>query len=225
MKALFKKLALLALAIVMALCVGLAACDTTEDPPITDDPSEEPQNITYTITAACEDALILGGMKVQLKNGTTVAGEGTFKGGVATFSLPAATYSVDIVERENFEGFLARYRWSMATVTPESPNATITILSVDDDDDSVEKVTYTLTLLYPDNTPAGNVMVQLCGGPSGMCNPKKTDTSGVAVFELAAGTYEVHIAASDWPSGYTFDDTKYTMGAEGGSLTVYLNAA
>ena len=225
MKAFFKKLALPTLAIAMALSLGLAACNTTDDPPVTDDPPQDPTNVTYTITADCEDALILGGVKVQLKTGTTVAGESTFKSGVASFSLPAATYSVDIVEKENFEGLLFNYRWSMVTVTADSPNATMTIVSAADDDDDAEKVTYTLTLLYPDDTPAGDVMVQLCGGPSGMCNPKKTNASGVAVFELAAGTYEVHIAASDCPSGYTFDDTKYKMSAEGGTLTVYFDAA
>lgn len=212
MKAFFRKTVLL-LALVAAFCIGLAACDTSQ------------KNITYTITADCEDAIILGGVMVQLKDGTTVAGESKFVNGVATFSLPAATYSVDIVEKSGFEGLLADYRWSMATVTSDSPNATITILSAEEDSDSTEKVTYTLTLLYPDKTPASGVMVQLCGGPLNMCNPKKTDASGVAVFELAAGSYEVHIAAGDWPDGYTFDDTEYTMSAAGGSLTVYLRAA
>lgn len=227
MKAFFKKIALPTLALVIALCAGLAGCDnkTPEDPTNDKDTTQEPQNITYTVTGECEEG-ILGGLKAQLKNGTTVAAESTFdkKSGVATFSLPAATYTVDIVEKAGFEGFLEGYRWSMASVTPESPNAKITILSADDDDDDTdtEKVTYTLTLLYPDNKPASGVMVQLCGGPNELCNPKKTDEKGVAVFELAAGKYEVHIAQVDWPSGYTFDDKKYTMDAAGGSLTVYL---
>lgn len=225
MKAFFKKSALPTLAIATALCMGLAACDGTKDPNGKEKPTDG-QNITYTVTAECEDALILGGVKVQLKEGTAVAGESSFSKGVATFSLPSATYSVDLVEMSGFEGLLAEYRWSWATVTPEAPNATITILSAEDDDGgNTEKVTYTLTVLLPDNTPVSDIMVQLCGGPSNMCNPRITDASGVAVFELAAGDYEVHIAEADWPSGYTFDDTEYTMGAEGGSLTVYLHAA
>ena len=225
MNAFFKKLVLPTLALLAALSLGLAACDTTEDPKDNGDPSKD-QNITYTVTANCEDALILGGVKVQLKDGATVAGESTFSKGVASFSLPAATYSVDLVEMSGFEGLLAEYRWSWATVTPEAPNATITILSsTDDDGGDAEKVTYTLTVLYPDNTPVGGIMVQLCGGPTYMCNPRITDANGVAVFELAAGDYEVHIAKADWPSGYTFDDTEYTMGSTGGSLTVKLHTA
>lgn len=228
MKAFLKRFALPMLALVMALCVGLAACDNeVKDPANGGDTTQDPQNITYTITAECEDN-ILGGVKVQIKDGTAVVAESNLKNGVATFSLPAATYTVDIAEKAGFEGFLAEFRWSTVTVTSEAPNATITIISAEketgNNNDDENKVTYTLTVLLPNGTPVSGIDVQLCGGLTAYsCHLKTTDANGVAVFKLEPAEYEVHIDSC--PTSYTFDNTEHKTNATGGNITIYLKAA
>ncbi len=90
-----------------------------------------------------------------------------------------------------------------------------------------ETVIYSVVLTYPDGTPVANQIVQLCTaaveGVPGACHPLATDENGMAVFELEADTYELHIEGV--PDGYTFDNTKYTLTAENPSITVSLETA
>lgn len=178
-------------------------------------------NVTYTIEVVCEDTNILGGLEVQLVNTSGApAASAPIVNGKATFLLPAATYTVNIVTAPGFEGFLDGYVFNIEMVTATTKSATVTITPEGEPSD---KVSYTVTVLLPDGTPVNDIYAQLCGGPLNVCIRRKTNENGVAQFELDAGNYEVHIDETDWPNGYTFDDTKYTMDAKGGEITVYFD--
>ena len=200
------------LALVLCLLGVMTACDEKPEEP----PATEP--LTYTVEVTCEDPILLG-LEVQFKNasGTFVAASAIVNG-IATVNLPAATYSVAIVTLPGFEGTLDGYAYNIATVTAITTTAQINIVPADALGD--ETITYTVTVLLPEGAPVPNIYVQLCGGPSSACYPRMTNENGVAVFELPAGDYEVHIEHIFWPLGYQFDDNTYKMTAEGGELTV-----
>ena len=58
------------------------------------------------------------------------------------------------------------------------------------------KVEYSVTVLYPDGTPAANVPVQICT-PDGMCYiPVTTDETGVMIYRLVEKQgYKARIAS------------------------------
>lgn len=213
---LIRRLSVLAVALCLALGItALAACE--------DDPGDE--NVTYTVTVTCADnTSLLNALTVQLKtaDGAVVA-ESRLSGGTATFTAEAGTYTIALVEIAGFEGTLVEWGfiYPIVTVTKDSPSATIDI--VRPDYGGQETVTYLVTVLYPDGTPAANISVQLCGGPSYVCNPSRTDESGVAAFEIPAYDYEVHIDQK--VEGFQFDNTKYTATESTLEITVYFDAA
>lgn len=204
------------LTIGLALCtlfslIALTACgdDTTD------------KKTTYTVTVTCENPLTLNGVKVQLKAADgTVAGESNLSNGVANIELDAGTYTVVLAER--LSGVLADYTYDSKTVTAENPSVTVALVSKME---NAEKIDYTVTATLPDGTPVADITVQLCGGPVYVCNTATTNSSGVAVFNVPAGDYEVHIEEIEWPDGYTFDDNKYKMDENGGSITVKFDVA
>ena len=179
--------------------------------------------VKYTVTLECEDTLILNGINVQIKNSDgAVVGEQGGKSGALSFDLDKGTYTVDLVDKAGFEHMLDDYIYAIATVTAENPSVTIQILPAEAQYEDVEKISYRVTVLKPDNTPFAGANVQLCGGPLNVCNSATTDSSGVATFSLPAGNYDVHVRGID---GYTFDDTNCKMGSTGGEFTVNLQAA
>ena len=217
------------LLLVLSLCLALgvfafAACGEKDDQGGNGgQDGQEDNKVTYTVTLSCEDSLILNGINVQIKNfDGTVVGEQGVKNGPVSFSLDKGTYTVDLAEKAGFEQMLDDYVYGIATVTAESPSATIEILPADSQYEDAEKIAYRVTVLKPDNTPYVGASVQLCGGPLNVCNNGTTDESGVATFSLPAGDYDVHIRGID---GYTFDETNCKMGSTGGELTVTLQAA
>ena len=216
-----KKFRLFILALALTLCFGaLAACNHT--------PSDggDPDEVVYTVSVTCEESYVLEGLKVQLKTADGAVAEEkalpTPNNGVSnvSFELPAARYTVNLTAKEGNEQYLRDYVYTLGTLTAINRSALVSLTPADEVSDPV---TYTLTVQYPDGTPASAIHVQLCGGPKNVCNAQKTDASGVAVFTLDAGEYEVHI--SEHPAGYTFDDTQYKMTAENNTLTVSFKAA
>ncbi len=206
--------AILALGCMAASAIGFAACDPGSSNP----PPTGTINYTVTVEGLEDDPVTLATVQVTLMQGDTEMTEATaLEGNVATFSLAPDTYSVKLT------GALSQFEWTETFVTATAPNAKITLTEKGGSDPGETTIRYTLTLQLPDGTPVEGVIVQLCGGPSGNCFPKTTDANGVAEFDLAAGEYEVHIEDT-LPSGYTFDNTKYTMSAQGGALTVTLTA-
>ncbi len=214
MKAFFRKFSAILLAVCTAAALfAIAACGENSD----NGEKNEDGKVTYTVTVTCEDnPILLTGVKARLsKADGTVAAESELTDGKATFELDKGSYTVDLVER--IADMLSEYVYAQKTVTESTPSVTIEILPAAE---TGETVSYTVTVMKPDNTPAAGITVQLCGGPKGMCNTARTNDAGIAVFEIAAGEYEVHITP---PEGFTFDNNQYKMTAEGGSLTVTLS--
>lgn len=208
----------------VAVCAALfAACGDKNTP---DPDNEQGGKTTYSITVTCDDTLVLSIIKVQLKSSDgKLAGESVLTtsgasatSGKAEFKLDSGSYTVNL-EPTIKSDILNQYVFNMPEVTAANPSASVELKPIDSVD-VTNTVTYTLTLLNPDGTPAADTHVQLCGGPSGSCYPGKTNAEGVAVFNLPAGVYEVHVPSIYIPSGYTFDDSAYKTGENGGEITV-----
>lgn len=197
---------------VLSLC-ALAACGEEGDP------NGGATTQTYTVTVSCEEnPLLLSGVKVRLVSESGVAGESALTNGKASFTLEKGKYTVELIEV--IDDILSDYVYAQTEVTESAPSATIEILPKEETGETVE---YRVTVLKPDESPVGELAVQLCGGPKGLCWTARTDAQGVATFNLEAGEYEVHI--NILPDGYKFDNNEHKMTAEGGALTVHLTVA
>lgn len=179
-------------------------------------------SVNYTVTVTCSEDIIYDstyGITVQLKDESgNVAAEKPVQKGAMTFSLPAATYTVSLKDPQTILTIFSLV-YNEATLTDNSRSATIAVIP---ESEAAPKIAYSVTLQYPDGSPAANVTVQLCGGANGACFPAKTNAQGVATFELEAGDYDVHV--QNCPAGYTFNDNQYKMNSEGGNITVKLIA-
>lgn len=209
-----KKKLFRALALFMTLCaaVGLFALSACGD-----------GSVSYTVTLHCEEnSTISNGLIVQLKGEDGSVAEASPKNGVATFSLASGSYTVGLKCKAGFEDLLNGYSYEVLTLTAEKPSATLEIVP---DDADAERVVYSVKVEKPDGTAVAGLEVQLCGGAGDAyaCHQAATDASGVASFELPAGSYDIHI--DNPPAGFRFDNNAYKMTAEGGSLTVTLTAA
>ena len=80
---------------------------------------------------------------------------------------------------------------------------------------------YTVKVLYPNNTPVKDILVQWCSG-SNCFLPVVTNSDGVAEIELEDGNYFVHI--EDIPEGYTYDPNAYTTTTDNKSIEIKLLA-
>ncbi len=210
---------LLTLGLALSLALGLAACGNDEPP------APDQETIEYTVFVQCDDASTLETLSVKILSGAQEVAKKeldktTPDGGdiwSATFSLTPAVYTAEL------EGALDDFTYTPAALTPISTTATVTLRRRDEGGTPDEKIDYAVSVKLPSGNPVKNIIVQLCGGPTGACNTAETDASGVARFTLAAGLYEVHIEKNQWPAGYLFDDTEYTIDAAGGEIEVFFH--
>lgn len=199
-------------ALIFTLCIALgalalSACGT----------------VTYTVNLSCEDTLIYGGLTIQLKKDGAVVAEEKADSGSASFTLESGVYSVYLVEKKGCEGILQKYTYSIMELTEKSPTVKVKIVDKNLLYQGSQTISYQVKVQKPDGTPVPKVNVQLCGGPTYVCNFSVTDENGVAKFDLPAGEYEVHIEQKI--DGFTFDNNQYKMDSMGGELTVSLTAA
>jgi len=214
MKKFFKNAIIICLTVVLA--AFLFACNDKTDEPKKDDGTDT--KITYTVFVGGADQTVTSQLKVKLvSNGTDVTEETALTNGKAEFSLEAGVYDVVIV------GVPADYTASTAKLTPTSKQATITLTKKGGEAIDT-KVTYKITVQYPDGTAVAEAQVQLCSVEGTCYLPKTVDENGVATIELDAGTYVVHLY-SDCPAGYTFDDNKYQVTAQNREIVVKLDVA
>lgn len=214
MKKIFISLIILTIAISISL--SLIACDKTND--------NKDEKVRYSITVNCEDRMMYDTLWVKLldTNGNAVTGNGYLDSNHrATFSVAPGVYKVELI------GPLSAYEDIPETlVSPTSLNATITLVKKGSDVNIGNKATYKVTLQTPSGDPLANVAIQLCDSAEegGMCHPATTDENGVATLELAKKTYELHISEDQWPEGYTFDDSKYTVSVEQREIVAQFDA-
>lgn len=180
--------------------------------------------IEYSVTVTCEDPAVLADIEVEL---TTAAGL-TAKGGEAkaltnskaTFEAAPGTYRVEL------SGVPEEYTWEPATVSEAKPDVTVA-LTLDDTD-----VTYTVTVVDPDEEPVAGVLIQICTvGNAGGCygdDTTVTDAQGKVEIEAPEASYEVHILEGI-PEGLDYDNEvdgpDNILTAEGRSITVRLYRA
>ena len=203
---------LAAAAALAASCLPFAACNSPTPP--------APRTNSYTVTVECEDTLILSLLEARLTAPDgTVAAHGKLNSEYRVrFDLEGSAYTASLISASTGYDPLSEYNYTPLSLTAEAPSGTITLTEKSEDEENGE---YSVTVVTPDGLPfAGAVVVQLCGG-SGICVPLAAN-SGVAVFHIARGVYEVHI---DPPEGYTFDDTRYKIGPEDGAIEVTLERA
>ena len=213
MRNIFKKILYLGLLLSLVLGVSsIAAACTGED-------QNDDQPITYTVSVTCDDPIILSTVKVQLSKDDAAATEAkSLTKGSVSFELTKGTYTVDITGATGYE-------YEKTTLTAENPTATIALVPEGTlSDNGKDKVSYTVTVTLPGNTPIANLVVQLRvpAKDGGKSYPAMTNSAGVATFSLPAATYEVHIDENQttYPKLYTFDNAKYTVSATVHSVTV-----
>lgn len=204
------------LTIVLSISLAFVACKDTSN--------DKDEEVTYMITVNCEDRLVLDTISVKLfdTNGNAVTGAGYLDSSHrATFKLAPSVYKVVLI------GPLSAYEDIPETlVTPTSLNANITLTKKGSDVNVGNKVTYTVTLQMPTGEIVSGKTVQLCtsADAGGACVLGQTDENGVATFELAPNSYEIHIMENQYPDGYTFDNTEYTVSATQRDITVQFKA-
>ncbi len=236
MKPIFKKLVSLGLVLCTAFSLAtFAACGGSDDEgggSVIDGPGgsqngnedTDSAKTVYTVTISCEqNSTIAKGFTVQLKkaDGSVAAEAQPGADGKVSFTLEKGDYSVNLIALEQFKDMImSNYSYPQMQVTATKPNVTVQVVPIED---TVDPVTYTLTVLLPNGSPAANLDVQLCGGPKGMCNPARTGADGKVVYHLAAGEYEVHIDTP--PAGSKFNNAQYKMTEESNTLTITLSAA
>jgi hypothetical protein len=85
------------------------------------------------------------------------------------------------------------------------------------------KIDYTITVLYEDETPFAGARVQCCTLDGTTClMPKTADDNGVAVLNMEADSYVAHVL--NVPEGYHYDEEAYTVTPENPTTTIYLIA-
>ncbi len=221
---LLKRILLIGLA--LCLVLGLAAaCVDNEDP--------NPETVTYTVEVEIagddsDSALVLSLLKVQLKKDGTVAAEKELTSGKAVFELEAGTYTAEVVGKIDGAETSPLDNYDVSgngnIMTAGSPSTKITLTKKGSSGPEKEFISYTVTVLKPDESPVEGITVQLCGGPDNTCLEEKTDAAGKAVLSREPGEYEVHIEANQIPEGFTFDNTRYRVSAAENEITVYLEA-
>ncbi len=84
---------------------------------------------------------------------------------------------------------------------------------------SLSVVNYTVTVLYPDNTPVtSKTNAQWCDEVCYL--PVKVNGKGVAGIDLKEGEYFIHL--NNLPSGYTYDPNAYITNSNNKHLTIKL---
>ncbi len=170
-------LTVLIAAMTLGLSLGIAACDSDK-------------LVNYSVTVTCDDAEVLGGIKVQLKGEKGSSEEKTPVNGTASFELEAGTYTV------NLTNVPTGYSYQEKTLTESAPSATVALVKA-----ASETVTYTVTVTCDDAEVLNSVTVKLQKGSESVAE-KKLD-NGKAVFDLAPGAYTVVLTGV--PAGYTFE--------------------
>ncbi len=211
--------AVIAILCVVCLAFGMIACGE-------DDDKKPSDKVTYTVTVNAGSGVtgtVMRGVTVKLLNadGTEAAAakELTLNSdrtqGTAKFSLKKGDYTVEI---GNIVGLYVQGSIALtATVTK-------TTLTVTDQAPPAPKTTYKVLFQLPDGTAVPNTDVQICGGTPMQCHPATTDANGWATWEQPAGDYEIHVPSDNWPEGYYFDDTAYTLSATTVETTVKFRA-
>lgn len=206
--------------LLLAACVAAAFAACTNDDGGGNGPDD---GLTeYTVTVTCPDTPVLNALIVVITaEDGSVAGQSKLTDGVAKLRLPEANYTATITEIEAFKGILSGYVYEYARLTAAEHSATIAIALPDDS--QTETVSYTITVQMPNGSPVAGISVQLCRDLE--CRFMITDAEGKVTFELPPDTYEVHIDQNYVPAGHTFDNSEYTMGPEGGELTITFKTA
>lgn len=157
--------------------------------------------IEYSVTVTCEDPAVLADIEVELTTAAGLTAEGgeakALTAGKATFEAAPGTYQVEL------SGAPEEYTWEPATVSEAKPDVTVA-LTLDDTD-----VTYTVTVVDPDEEPVAGVLIQICTvGNAGGCygdDTTVTDAQGKVEIEAPEASYEVHILEGI-PEGLDYDN-------------------
>lgn len=157
--------------------------------------------IEYSVTVTCEDPAVLADIEVELTTAAGLTAKGgeakALTNGKATFEAAPGTYRVEL------SGAPEEYTWEPATVSEAKPDVTVA-LTLDDTD-----VTYTVTVVDPDEEPVAGVLIQICTvGNAGGCygdDTTVTDAQGKVEIEAPEASYEVHILEGI-PEGLDYDN-------------------
>lgn len=206
-------LTLIVLTLITAVAFTFIACDKNENE------NDNDGKVAYSVTVNCDDVLLLDTLSVKLLDtkGNAVAEEYLDANHKATFSLTAGVYKVVL------SGSLSAYEDVPETfLSPTSLNVTINLTKKGSENNNGNKVTYKVTVKSVTGELLPNINVQLCALASegGMCYQMTTDENGVATFELAPSTYELHILENQWPAGSTFDNSAFMVYANEREITV-----
>lgn len=215
MTKLLKRLSLL----VLTLCVGLgvicAACSC--------EPKEE--NASYEVTITYEsNPSLLATLTVELYDSSNklVASKqlSSADSGKATFSLPAQDLTVKLKGLDE-----SSYSYTAGKLSKTSLKCSIAITDKAPQGGEDETVEYRIVVLIKNadgtETPVAGARVQVCIGEE--CRiPVAADENGVAVMQLPADVWSIHLMEGSYPDGYTFDNEKYQTTAKGGEFKVYL---
>ena len=86
-----------------------------------------------------------------------------------------------------------------------------------------EKIDYTITVLYEDETPFTGARVQCCTLDGTTClMPTTADENGVAVLSMDKDSYVAHVL--NVPEGYTYDEDAYILTPEETTATIIITA-
>lgn len=190
MKHLFKRIGAIGLIVLFALSLfAFAACDPTP---------EEPETLVYSVTVVNENDAPVSGVRVRFGNYHQTTGTD----GKASIELEAKEYKITLMNLP--EG----YTYSAEIIlTPELHEVQARLVKGEGEPDPVipvdpnAKRTYTVTVLYPDNTPVTGVEVQLCSD-MGCKLPVAVNDQGKASLLTEPDNY--HVMINKVPSGYTY---------------------
>ena len=221
-----KKPFVLAMSLCMAFGIGMtaAACDTEDTPG---------GNVTYTVNINVAEASVLDDVKVLFYSDDAQKSV-TLNGSSASAELPEGDYLVYLT------GQIPGYTYTPVKVGKTQLNATISVEEVEANESG--NVPFEFLVVYPGSekifkgSDENRNSVQICtsegqeGIPEG-CYDHWFDANYIAHLSswgeplyVPAGSYDVHFLDSNWPEGYTFDETRYTVTAAGGFYTIELQA-
>ena len=159
------------------------------------------EDVTYTVTVTLPDNTPIANLMVQL--GSHLAK--TNSAGVATFSLPAATYKVHI--DENQTAYPALHTFDNAKYTVSATVLNITVVF-----DPVETMDFSVGLVYKSGSPVVGMTVALHRTTNDENAGKKVDavatasavtnSKGVALISAPADMYTVVLP--DCPANYSY---------------------